>query len=126
MTGKAGQGKGVLKAMEILDSGKAFEKFKEIISAQNGNLKNIPEAKYKKDIFLKKSGKIISINNKLITNLARICGCPVDKSAGIYLYHHVGEELRKRDKLVTLYAESKNRLNQAISFFKTAKPIIIN
>ncbi len=126
MTGKAEKGKGALKAMEILDSGEAFKKFKEIISAQSGNINKIPEARYKKDIFLKKSGKIIRIDNKLITALARICGCPADKSAGLYLYSHVGEELKKGDKLITIYTESKNRLNEAVSFFTNAKPIIIS
>jgi len=125
MTGKAQKGKGAIIAMDILDSGKAFEKFLEIIKAQDGSLKYLPTAKYSHDILMKKSGKIHSIDNKLINTLARITGCPADKAAGLYLYHHVGEELRKGDKLITFYAESQNRIAEAISFFKQSKPIEI-
>ena len=125
MTGKAKKGKGVEFAKAVLDSGKAFEKFKEIIKAQNGNLNRAKFAKFKKDIFMKKNGKIREIHNKKITMLARKAGCPMDKTAGLYLYKHVGDNLKKGEKLLTIYTESKPRLKEAISFFSDQKPIKI-
>ena len=125
MTGKAKPKKGALMAMEILDSGKAFEKFKEIIDSQGGNLKDIPEAKFKTEVLSKHSGKIISIDNKKINNLARIAGCPADKAAGVYLYNHVGYQIEKKEKILTIYAESESRLKEAMKFLKEAKPITI-
>ena len=71
------------------------------------------------------SGKIIEIDNKKINSLARICGCPMDKSAGLYLYKHVGEKLKKGEKLLTIYSESKVRIKEAMSFFASQKPIKI-
>jgi len=123
MTGKAKKGEGIKMAKNILDSGKAFAKFKQIIKAQKGNLNRLKFGKYKKDIFMKKNAKIKEIDNKKITLLARIAGCPMDKSAGLYLYKHVGDSLKKGEKVITIYAESKTRLKEAISFFSTQKPI---
>jgi thymidine phosphorylase len=116
MTGKAKKGKGIEMAKEILYSGKAFDKFKEIIKAQNGNLNRLKIGKFKEDIHSKKKGKIIEIDNKLISALARMAGCPIDKSSGIYLHKHVGDNLKKGERMMSLYAESKHRLNEAVLF----------
>tara|TARA_Y100000310_G_scaffold79677_1_gene76353 strand:+ start:7608 stop:9092 length:1485 start_codon:yes stop_codon:yes gene_type:complete len=126
MTGKVKKGFGIKLAEKILKSGKAFEKFKQIINAQEGNFKKIKKAKFKKDIFSRKSGKIKEINNKKITSLARILGCPVDKSSGIYLYFHNGENVKKRQKILTLYSETKTRLREAVRFYNKENPIKIN
>jgi AMP phosphorylase len=125
MSGKAKKKKGYEMARDILYSGKAFEKFKEIIKAQKGKLDNLNPGKYKKDIFSKKSGKIKLIENKKTNQLARAAGCPLDKSSGVYLYVHVGDKVKKKDKLLTIYAESKSRLRGAIKFYKQEKPIKI-
>jgi thymidine phosphorylase len=108
---------------KILDSGKAFEKFKEIIIAQKGSMKKLHPAKFKKDIFMKRAGKIVEFDNKKINFLARIAGCPMDKNAGLYLYKHVGDHLEKGEKLITIYSESKSRLRESIDFYKSQKPI---
>lgn len=123
MTGKSKKGKGEEMAKEILISGKAFEKFKEIIKAQGGSLKKIKLAKFKKNILSKKSGKILEIDNKKISFLARLAGCPMDKSSGVYLYLHINEKVKKREKILTVYASSKERLNQAISTYYKTNPV---
>jgi AMP phosphorylase len=125
MTRKAKKGKGVEMAKEILDSGKAFEKFKQIIKAQGGKVDGIKPSKYKKDIFVKRSGKLREINNKEINSMARVAGCPADKASGLYLYSHVGDKVKKRDKILTIHAESKSRIRQAVKFYKNRKPIKI-
>jgi len=125
MTKKAKGGKGVKLAEEILRSGKAFEKFKQIIRAQNGSLRRIKESKFKKDILSEKSGEIVEIDNKKIISLARTLGCPVDKSAGIYLYFHVGDKIKKRRKILTIHSETKERLREATNFYKCNNPFKI-
>ena len=126
MTKRAKIGKGYELAREILHSGKAFKKFKEIIFAQGGKIKELKLAKYKKEIYSEKTGKIVEIHNKKINDLARIAGCPTDKSAGIYLYCHLRDYVKKGDKLFTIYAESKSRLDESTEFCREAKPIIVN
>jgi AMP phosphorylase len=123
MTGKAKKGKGINLAKEILDSGKAFKKFKEIISAQKGKFKGIKLSKIFKIIHSKKSGKIKEIDNKLINELARVAGCPLDKFAGVHIQHHVGDKIKKGDELITIYAESKPRLKSALKFYHEKSPI---
>ena len=126
MTHKAKKGCGKNMAREILYSGKAFKKFKQIIKAQKGNLKRIKIGKFKEHIFMKRDGKIVEIYNKKINLLARTAGCPVDKSAGLYLYGHVGDKLKKGEKLLTIYAESLSRLKEAFEFYKNNAPIKIH
>ena len=110
-------------AEKILYSGKAFEKFKEIIKAQEGDLGKLKPSKFKKNILSKKSRKIKSIENKKISSLARITGCPLDKSSGLYLWVRKGDRVKKGQKLITIYANSKNRLNEAVKFYRDEKPI---
>ncbi len=125
LTGKVKKGSGESLAFEILNSGKAFKKFEQIIKAQKGKIRKLKPGKFLKNIKAKKSGKIISINNKKINNLARVLGCPTDKKAGVYLYSLVGNKVKKSTNLLTIYAESKDRLKQAIEFYRKQKPIKI-
>ncbi|HJX50296.1 MAG TPA: thymidine phosphorylase, partial [Candidatus Nanoarchaeia archaeon] len=125
MTGKAKKGRGEKMATEILNSGKAFEKFIQIIKAQKGSLKHIGLGKFKKDFVAKSNGRIAGIDNIKINFMARIAGCPVDKASGLYIYSHIGEKIRKDDKILTIYSESKPRLREAIRYFNKEKPIEI-
>jgi AMP phosphorylase len=125
LTGKVKKGQGVKEAKRILESGEAFKKFKEIIKAQKGKINGLKYGKYKEDIIIKKTGTIKEINNKLINSLAIVAGCPVDKSAGVYLYRHVGDRIKRGEVIITIYSESEFRLKDAINFYKKNKPIKI-
>ena len=123
MSGKVKKGKGIARATYILNSGLAFKKFKEIINAQGGSLSKIKPSKFEKKIIAKKSGRVVEIINRKINNLAKIAGSPIDKAAGLYLHKNVGERVEKGKPIITIYAESKSRLNQAINFYEKEKPI---
>lgn len=123
MTKKAKKNRGDEMARNILDSGDAYKKFEEIIKAQGGSLENIKRAKFKKDIFATKVCKVKSIHNKKMNSLARVAGCPSDKTAGIYLNCHVGIKLKRGDKIMTLYSQSKSKLGITYDFYKKTKPI---
>ena len=118
------------KAREALESGKAYEKFKEIINAQNGKknfdkkIKNLKLAKLKKTIYAKKTGKIKRISNKGINSMCRILGTPETVGAGVYLHKHL-EKIKKGEPLLTLYTESKIKMKDALNFMKDFKPIEI-
>jgi len=119
---------------DILSSGKALKKFKEIINTQNGHTKNSEDfekrvselklAHFKKEIFSLKSGKIVNLDNKEVNIIARILGCPENKSAGIYIYRNSGV-ITKGEKLMVLYSESQAKLNEAIGLIKEKNPIEI-
>ena len=123
LAGRAKKGKGMELAAQILQSGKAFEKFKQIILAQKGDFNNLHLAPFSFTIKANKRCKIIEIDNKKINALARRVGCPADKEAGLYLYRHVGNILKKGEKFLAIYAKSKVKLKEAVAFYKKAKPI---
>jgi AMP phosphorylase len=129
LVGKAKKGKGKHMAIEILNSGKAFEKFKEIISAQKGKIPSIEEinlklGKIKKEIIADKNSKIKEIDNKKINKIASIAGSPMDKGAGISLNKHVGDKIKKGEKILTIYSDSKIRLNNALNLFQILQPVV--
>lgn len=125
MTKTFKKGTGIKMAEDILNSGKALQKFKEIIKAQGGKVVKLKEAKYKHTILAKSSGKIIEIDNKKTNSLARVAGCPADKFAGLYFHKKVGNKIKKGELLMTIYAESKPRLGEAINYYKRERPIKI-
>jgi len=125
LSGKAKKGKGRELAETILYSGKAYKKFKDIIKAQKGEIKDLSPGKFQKNILAPRSGKIKEIDNKKINLLARIAGCPGYKKAGLYLHVLKNNKVKKRDKLLTIYTESKARLNDAVKSYKGLKPISI-
>nr|VDS11018.1 AMP phosphorylase [uncultured Candidatus Pacearchaeota archaeon] len=125
MVGKCKKGKGVEMAKKILYSGEAFEKFKQIIKEQDGSLKRLRFAKFSKNVYAKKNGKITQINNKDLVSIARTLGCPMDKPAGIYLHFHVMDIVKKGEKVVTLYSETRTRMEEAEELYKKVIPINI-
>lgn len=118
LAGKVQKGKGLEKAKEILESGKAFEKFKQIIIAQQGEIDGIPRAKYSLDLKSDFNGEIKFMDIKKINSMARILGCPMDKYSGIYLYKHLNDKVKNGEKIATLYSESEIELKEAANFFK--------
>jgi putative thymidine phosphorylase len=113
IAGRAARGEGMKKARQILESGKAYRKFLEIIRAQGGREilpENIPTGKFVHDVVAQKSGRIVHIDNTAISKIARIAGAPLDKLAGIYLYRHKGDSVRKGELLYTIYASNEQRM----------------
>lgn len=119
MTGKAKKGKGFALAKEILDSGKALAKFTEIVEAQKGNLDNMKDAKMNLDIIADDNSKLKEIDIKKLNALARLLGCPADKSAGIYMHKHLNESIKKGEKVSLHYIQSlRQSWMRALNFIK--------
>jgi len=134
LTGKAKEGEGLALAKQLLDSGVAYKKFKEIIKAQGGSLENLSKenldrklalAKYKIEIKAKKQGKISAIDSRAISAIARAAGCPADKSAGLYLHKHVNAVVKKHETLLTIYAQTHEKLSYAKKICDNLQPITI-
>lgn len=122
------KGKGELIAREILDSGKALDKFIEIIKAQNGKVPSIEEinkklGKLRINILAEKQGKITEVDNKKMNLIAHIAGSPMDKGSGIYLFKHIKDKVNVGDKIATIYSESQARLNNAVMLFDKLRPL---
>ncbi|MCX6804220.1 MAG: AMP phosphorylase [Candidatus Diapherotrites archaeon] len=119
MVGKARPAKGYAMALEILESGRALKKMKEIIKAQGGKINSSDEIKFapfKKELKSGTDGIIEEVNIKLVTKIARFAGAPANKSAGVMLHKLVGEKIKEGEELMTIYAENKEKLKVAEQF----------
>ena len=130
LCGMVGKGKGEVLARDILDSGKAYEKFKDIIEAQKGHVPAMESiekmlGKFTKEITAASSSEIKEIDNRKINLLANIAGSPMDKGSGIYLHKHVGEKIQKGEKLLTIYSDSEIRLENALRLYNKLKTIVM-
>jgi len=123
LSGKSKKGKGKKLATEILTSGKAFEKFEQIIKAQKGDIKKLDKLKpkFSYTIKLKTKTKIKHLDNKFINSLARVAGCPEDKEAGVYIHKMKGEVVEKNQAFLTIYTNSKRKLAYAKKYFNENK-----
>jgi AMP phosphorylase len=113
MTGKKN---GQQLAIEILKSGKAEEKLREIIMMQGGDGEVTPDdiavGEYGFDVTAERNGYVQWINNTGLVDIARAAGAPNNKGAGIILYKKIGEKVSKGDKLFTVYAEKSSKLER--------------
>lgn len=122
LSGKTKNGQVI--AREILESGLAYEKMKDIIQAQGK--KRIPKlARYKALMRAKKRGKVKEIHNSRVTKLARLCGAPKAKEAGLYIHAKVGDIVEKGAVLITLYANNKELLRYAKEYYEHSLPFVI-
>ncbi len=121
LTGDVPKGRGFDKALNILQSGQALAKMKQIIGAQGGKISSseqIALAKNRKQIYSQHSGEISAINVGLLNRIARMAGAPADKKAGIMLAIEPGSKIGKGALLFEIYAENGKKLDAA---FKLAK-----
>jgi len=111
MTGRTN---GQATAMEVLRSGRAEKKLREIIREQGGKPdiqpEDIPIGDYSLDVLAEESGLVLWMNNSRLVELARLAGSPKDKGAGVLLHKKLGEKVNVGDRLYTVYAEKAGKL----------------
>lgn len=117
-----GKRNGYKLALEILNSGKAEKKMREIIAAQGGCEKITPEeiqvGENKLDIIAERDGIVLWLNNAGINEVARAAGSPKDRGAGVLLYKKLNDKVSKGEKLLTIYAEKSRKLERAKEVFE--------
>lgn len=125
---KAKPGKGYDKAVEILESGRAYEKFIEIILAQGGRITepdDVPVGRYVYHYKSPKSGRVSHIDNISMSRIARIAGAPQDKEAGIYLHKHKRDKVKKNEILFSVHAKSRDKLKNARDELKVIDGFVV-
>ncbi len=104
-------------AKNILVSGQALKKFREIVKAQKGDKDIASEGLklglYKKEIVSLYSGKIKNINNYNLNTVVKVLGAPKDKTAGIYLLKKLDHNVEKNEPMLIMYSNDKYRLKEA-------------
>ncbi len=120
-----------------IENGSALKKFGEMIEAQNGDSSFIedysllPQSEHKLEMRASKDGFISSINSEEIGFAALLSGAGrskkddlLDYSAGIIMNCELGKEIKRGDLLLTLYSNSKDKLQ--IAMLKAEGAIIIS
>jgi len=118
---------GKRKAEDLLKTGKAERKLREIIEAQGGDPKiepgNIRVGEKTVEIAADREGRVLWINNKGIAQIAREAGAPKEKGAGVILKAKLGEQVKKSMVLFEIYAERNTKLEAAAELAKNLQPI---
>lgn len=99
---------------ENLSNGKGYEKFKEWISYQGGDINSLETSFNKKDVLAKDEGYIKNIDTLKIGKLARDLGAgrltkedDINYKVGLVLNKKVGDKVEKGEKLITIYYDDK-------------------
>ncbi|NCN59059.1 thymidine phosphorylase [Candidatus Roizmanbacteria bacterium CG22_combo_CG10-13_8_21_14_all_38_20] len=105
-------------AEEVLKSGAALLKMREIVKAQGGDpnfsRSMFKVGKYKFELKASTSGVVKAINSKELNGVSRILGSPEDKQAGMKIVKRLSDKVNKNDILAVLYSSSKWRLDEAV------------
>jgi len=127
MVGKAPAGKGAEMALNIIKTGKAYDKMMEIIEAQGGNPKvkidDLPIGKFRYEVKADKTGRVSHVDNKAISKIARAAGAPKDQGAGIILGCEMGDKVNVGDTLFEILSDSESNLSYAAKLVDDLRPV---
>ena len=114
------------KIEECINSGKALEKFKQLVTNQGGNVKYIEDtnlfekAKYEEIVNAEEKGYIQKIDAGEIGRIVCNLGAgrltkedTIDMTAGIIMHKKVGDYVEKGEKIITIYANNTEKIQKA-------------
>ena len=118
---------GIEISQSLIDNGKAFEKFCEMVKAQNGKVSYIenpdkyPKSKVVKRIKSKKSGYIKEIDTFGLGMAALELGAgrmkkedKIEPKAGIIFYPKIGNQINKGDLIAEIRSESAKKIDSVV------------
>ncbi len=113
-------------ALKALRSGKALEKFAEMIAAQGGDAsvtdhpEKLPHSRASKILIADRSGYLASVHSEEVGLACLELGAgrtsansQIDPGAGVIFLHQIGDEIRKNDILCEIHANSEALCEQA-------------
>lgn len=122
------------KVVAAIEDGSAFEKMKEWIAAQGGDVSQIedtsllPWAKFGFDVLSDADGYITEMNAEEIGKASVMLGAgraskedKIDYAAGIVIHKKVGDEVKKGDLIATLYYNNGSPDNAAKCYLSALK-----
>jgi AMP phosphorylase len=128
MSGKALRGQGQGLAAEILRSGKAYKKMRDIIEAQGGNPNikpdEIPMGTHTFDYIAPSNGWIVEINNDAITRIARAAGAPTDRGAGI-VFIRKKEAVAAGEPIFRVFTNSERKIKDVEAAIAKIPPVTV-
>ena len=110
----------------LIQSGKAYDKFEEMVSVQGGDLsqiKQLHQPKFELIVSAKSSGYVESMDTLNIGWAAVELGCGrrkkddiLDPTAGIEFMAKIGNKVQKGDPLFRCFNSNKNKLDSTLNF----------
>jgi len=120
---------GQAKAEDMIDSGRAEAKLREIIAAQGGKPKvqpdDLPVGPEFAEVKSSSSGKVIYLSTDDIVRVAREAGAPKEKGAGLILHSKLGQTVHKDSVLFEIYAERSSKLSSALELANQLSPVVL-
>jgi AMP phosphorylase len=117
-------------AEEMVDSGKAEKKMREIIAAQGGNPtvkpEDLPVGPHSAEVHSEQAGKVLWLSTDDIVRIAREAGAPKEKGAGVVLNAKLGDTVHKDSVLFEVYAERSSKLSSALELASQLMPIALS
>ena len=118
---------------EAIESGKAYEKFKELVSRQGGDISYIdntdkfPRAEYIIPVFAEERGALKEIDTEMIGNISVYLGAgrmkkedTIDHTAGIIMNQKIGNVVEVGQVLAYVHTNDKSKIDGAIKNLKNA------
>ena len=125
------QGKRMAK--KALSSGQAFEKFKEMVQAQGGDIRYVEHPEFferdafEGEVLAAEDGFVSGMDTEKIGVAAGLLGAGretkdsvIDMSAGIYLEKKIGDTVKKGEPIAICYAGTKEKLNRGMAMFESS------
>ena len=110
----------------LIQSGKAYDKFEEMVSVQGGDLSQIKQLhppKFEFIVSAKSSGYVESMDTLNIGWAAVELGCGrrkkddiLDPTAGIEFMAKIGDKVQKEDPLFRCFNSNENKLDSALNY----------
>lgn len=109
------------KIEESIKTGRAFNKFKEMVKEQSGILEELPLGKEKTEIKASKTGFISRIEASRVGKGALLTGAGrktkediIDHGAGVELFKKIGQKVIKNDIIGYIYGNNKKKNQEAM------------
>jgi len=120
------------QVIEVLTSGKAYNKFLELVKYQGGNIESIyRKPLYKYEIYSDLEGYITNMNTESIGKISGLLGAGrvtkednIDYTAGIILNKKTSDHVNKGELLATLYSSKINDFSVLETQYKNS--LVIN
>ena len=114
-------------AAAILDSGRARERFGDIVDAQGGDpavtRADLEPGEHRSTVRAGRAGVVTHVDNRQVNELARRAGAPTDPAAGIRIAAPVRTAVAAGDELVTIYAETESKRRAAETYADEHEPV---
>jgi pyrimidine-nucleoside phosphorylase len=120
-------------AEKVLENGLAFDKFKQLVLAQGGDVRfidepdRLPKAGILEPVFSTRSGYLSMVNAKIIAEATILMGAgrakksdSINYGVGLEVKRKVGEKIEKGQLLFNIYSDDAENIGQVKSMLDSA------